>query len=409
MLLIVIASGVYSVSNLVYSHALLTGSYVVSDVINGSWCAVFGFIAWAAHERLWLERHPAVEPPHQMLARERWLAAVIPALLIVIIVGVALATPASLSTRALATAAIIFVLFAIILGVREAWIQTEAQRLNEAIVAANRRLAMANEELRDSENRYRDLNAQLEARVTQRSGELGRAYEELEGFAYAVAHDLKAPLRSINGFAHLLGEHLGTQVGREVESYLARVRHGSLKMATLIDDLLAYSHVERRQLFVSEVDVAATVATILAQCADEIQSRKVSVTVDLQSLRIQVDADGLLLVLRNLIENALKYTREVAAPTLTITARPAGDAIVIAVLDNGIGFDMQYHDQIFKIFHRLHRDDQYPGTGIGLALVRKAVQRMRGRVWADSEPGRGARFVVELPVNPATATDPSMG
>jgi signal transduction histidine kinase len=409
MLLIVIASGVYSVSNLVYSHSLLTGSYVVSDVINGSWCAVFGFIAWAAHERLWLQEHPAVEPPHQMLARERWLAAVIPALLIVIIVGVALATPASLSTRALATAAIIFVLFAIILGVREAWIQTEAQRLNDAIVAANRRLAMANEELRDSENRYRDLNAQLEARVKQRSAELGRAYEELEGFSYAVAHDLKAPLRSINGFAHLLGEHLGTQAGKEIESYLARVRHGSLKMATLIDDLLAYSHVERRHLFVSEVDVAATVATILAQCADEIQSRKVSVSVDLQALRIQVDADGLLLVLRNLIENALKYTREVATPQLSITARHTGDAIVIAVRDNGIGFDMQYHEQIFKIFQRLHRDDQYPGTGIGLALVRKAVQRMRGRVWADSEPGQGARFFVELPVNPATVTDPSMG
>jgi signal transduction histidine kinase len=224
-----------------------------------------------------------------------------------------------------------------------------------------------------------------------------------------VAHDLKAPLRSINSFAHLLGEHLGQDATQEVETHLARIRNGSLKMATLIDDLLAYSHIERRHLFVSEVDVNATLAAILAQCADEINRRNVAVSLDVPSLRMSVDAEGLLLVLRNLIENALKYTRNVTAPTLTITGRHTGESILIEVADNGVGFEMKYHDQIFKIFQRLHRDDQYPGTGIGLALVRKAVQRMRGRVWAYSEPGHGARFFVELPINPALATDPGIG
>jgi len=407
LLLLVFATGVYSVSNLIYSYSLLTGTYVVSDVINGSWCAVFGFIAWAAHERRWLEEHPGAEAPHRMLARERWLEAVVPALLIAIIVGVALAAPTNLSTRALAIASIVFILFAVILGVREAWIQNEAQRLNDELVAANRQLATANEELRGSENRYRDLNAELEARVKQRTAELGRAYGELEGFAYAVAHDLKAPLRSINGFAHLLREHLGPDASAEIDSHLARVRNGSLRMATLIDDLLAYSHIERRHLYVSDVDVNASIAAILAECDDEIRKRGVKVRLELAPLRISVDSEGLVLVVRNLIENALKYTRSVATPELTIHGRQQGELVLIEIADNGIGFDMKYHDQIFKIFQRLHRDD-YPGTGIGLALVRKAVQRMRGRVWAQSEPGRGARFFVELPINPGVATDPGL-
>jgi signal transduction histidine kinase len=408
MLLIVCATGVYSVSNLIYSYALLTETYVVSDLINGSWCLVFGLIAWAAHERLWLEEHAAVEPPQHMLARERWLEAVVPALLIAIMVGVALASPTNLSPRALGVASIVFILFAVILGVREAWIQSEAQRLNDELVDANRQLAMANEELRASEHRYRELNAQLEARVKQRTTDIGHAYGELEGFAYAVAHDLKAPLRSINGFAHLLREHLGEEATKEVDTHLGRIRKGSLKMATLIDDLLAYSHVERRRLLVSEVDVNASIVTVLAESADEIQSRGVLVELEMQPLRISVDSEGLLLVLRNLIENALKYTRHVAEPRVAIGVRQQSEAVVIEVADNGIGFDMKHHDQIFRIFHRLHRDE-YPGTGIGLALVRKAVQRMRGRTWAESEPGRGARFFVELPLNPSVATDPGLG
>ncbi|HVF16903.1 MAG TPA: ATP-binding protein, partial [Steroidobacteraceae bacterium] len=398
MLLIVMATGVYSVSNLIYSYSLLTNTYVVSDVINGSWCAVFGLIAWAAHERLWLEEHQGVEPPHRMLARERWLEAIIPALLIVIMVGVAIATPNNLSSRALGIAAVAFVLFAIILGMREAWIQKEAQRLNDELVQANRQLAIANEHLRNSENRHRELNAQLEQRVSQRSAELGRAYGEIEGFAYAVAHDLKAPLRSLNSFAHLLHEHLGADATSEVQSRLERIRKGSLKMATLIDDLLAYSHIERRHLLMSEVEIGAIVSSILAQCADEIQSRAVAVQLRIPELSISVDADGLTLVLRNLIQNALKYGHGVERPTLLISVQQQGEMVVIEIADNGIGFDMRYHDQIFKIVQRLHRDDEYPGTGIGLALVRKAVQRMNGRVWAQSESGRGATFFVELPI-----------
>jgi signal transduction histidine kinase len=400
MLLIVMATGIYSVSNLFYSHSMLTDTYVVSDLINASWCAVFGAIAWAAHERAWLYRNPGVEAPERMLARERWLEAIIPALLIAIMVGVALATAPHPSPRVLGMAAVVLILFAVILGTREAWIQSESQRLNDELARANQRLALANAELQTSEARYRDLNTQLEQRVTQRNQELGRAYGELEGFAYAVAHDLKSPLRSINSFAQLLREHLGEDSTPQIASQLARIRNGALRMATLIDDLLAYSHIERRNLNVSAVSIAETIATILAESRDDIQRRGVEVELDVEALMVNVDADGLKLALRNLIDNALKYSREVTAPQLEIKAKRTGDVVLIEIADNGIGFDMAHHEQIFKIFQRLHREEQYPGTGIGLALVRKAAQRLQGRVWASSEVGKGARFFLELPLAP---------
>lgn len=398
MLLIVLGSGIYSVTNLIYSHALLTSTYAQSDLINASWCAVFGCIAWAAHERWWLELHPSVAASEGMLARERLLEAVIPALLIAIMVGVALVAAPNVSSPALGIAAVVFILFALILGVREAWIQNESQRLNDELIRANDRLALANADLQTSEQRYRELNRELEARVAQRTTELGRAYAELEGFAYAVAHDLKSPLRSINSFAHLLREHLGKDGAPEIQGYLDRIRSGSLKMAALIDDLLEYSHIERRALSVSRVDLAAAIGSILTQCADDIQRRSVEVRLEVEPMQLLVDAEGLMLGLRNLIENALKYSRGVAAPSLRIRAQRSGSNALLEIADNGIGFDMAHHDQIFKIFQRLHRDDEYPGTGIGLALVRKAVERMQGRVWAQSEPGRGARFFVELPL-----------
>jgi len=398
MLLIVIGAGIYSVTNLIYAHGLLTGTYAASGLINASWCAVFGCFAAAAHERWWLELHPGVEPPHRMLLRERVLEAVVPALLIAIMVGVALGTVPRLSPRAVGIAAVVFILFAIVLGVREAWIQNESQRLNDELIRANEQLAHANADLQTSEQRYRELNRELEARVAQRTTELGRAYAELEGFAYAVAHDLKAPLRSINSFAHLLREHLGADGEPAIHGYLDRIRSGSLKMAALIDDLLEYSHIERRNLSVSNVDLAAAIGAILTECADDIQRRDVDVQLEVEPLQLLVDAEGLMLVLRNLIENALKYSRDVPMPSLRIRAQRLGAYALLEVADNGIGFDMSHHDQIFKVFQRLHREDQYPGTGIGLALVRKAVERMRGRVWARSEPGKGATFFVELPL-----------
>jgi signal transduction histidine kinase len=397
MLLLALATGVYAVVNLVYAHSLLTNSYLAHDLINVSWLVMFGLIAVAAHEQAWLSQHEQREPPQGFLAHERWLEAVIPALLLVIMIVVAVASSSTLTPRVIVSAAVLFILFAIILGVREAWIQNESQHLTRKLVTTNEQLQSANVELRLSEARYRELATALEQRVSERTIELKRAYDELEGFSYAVAHDLKAPLRAINGFAHLFEAELDGQLSAQASEHLARIRNGSLRMATLIDDLLAYSHIDRRGLQSSVVALPELVDSVLLQYTDEVQRRHIQLSVEVAPVRLRVDAEGLLLALRNLFENALKYTRERQHPHIQVHAQRNDLGVVLSIADNGIGFEMEYHDHIFKIFQRLHRDDQYPGTGIGLALVRKAVERIGGKVWAQSQLGEGATFNIQLP------------
>lgn len=397
MLLIVAATGIYAIANLVYAHALLTGEYLQTSLLNASWIAMFGLLATAGREQVSLIAHPRAEPPQRMQARERWLEAVMPALLISIMVVVAVASSALLTPRVISWSAGLFILFAIILGVREAWIQSESQQLTGKLVHAFEQLQQTNLELRHSEARYRELATALEHRVSERTRELKRAYDELEGFSYAVAHDLKAPLRAINGFAHLFEAELEGKLSPRALEHLRRIRNGSLKMATLIDDLLAYSYVDRRGPHSSVVDLRVLIDSAVAQYADELQRQHITAHLDVEPLSVRVDAEGLLLAIRNLLENAIKYTRGRPQARISIEAHRGENGVLLTIADNGIGFDMEYHDHIFKIFQRLHRDEQYPGTGIGLALVRKAVERIGGRVWAQSEPGKGATFYVELP------------
>lgn len=397
MLMLVIGLGVYAVANLLYAHALLTGSYLPNDLINASWIVTFGLVSVAAQEQMWLSKHDRSDLPQGILAHERWLEAVIPALLIIIMVIVAVSSSTTLTARVISSAAALFILFAIVLGVREAWIQNESQQLTRKLVAANEQLQSTNVELRLSEARYRELATALEQRVGERTNELKRAYDELEGFSYAVAHDLKAPLRAINGFAHLFEAEMAGQLSPQAREHLTRIRNGSVRMATLIDDLLAYSHIDRRGLQSSIVALSDLVDSVVMQYADEVQRRHIELSVHVEPLRLRVDAEGLLLALRNLFENALKYTRERQHPRIDIRAQRNDIGVALSIADNGIGFEMEYHDHIFKIFQRLHRDDQYPGTGIGLALVRKAVERIGGHVWAQSRPGEGATFNIQLP------------
>lgn len=248
------------------------------------------------------------------------------------------------------------------------------------------------------EDEVRQLNTELEQRVKLRTTELATANKELETFTYSVSHDLKAPLRGIDGYSRLLQEQYQSQLDEEGRLFLNNVRLGVEQMDALIEDLLAYSRMERRSLTGQSVNLARLVADILDERRTDIDARGMIVEIQgLQELTARADPEGLAMVLRNLLDNALKFTRDSHPPTLTIRGTSAEKSVILELHDNGIGFDMQFHDRIFDIFQRLLRAEDYPGTGVGLAIVRKAMQRMGGRVWAESAPGQGATFNLEIP------------
>ncbi|MFM2347042.1 MAG: hypothetical protein RL654_1795 [Pseudomonadota bacterium] len=259
-------------------------------------------------------------------------------------------------------------------------------------------------EAKELEFRMRRFHAELEQRVTERTADLAAANRELATFTYTVSHDLKAPLRGIDGYSRMLQLVHGDLLDDGARDLVSRIRHGVGQMNQLIHDLLAYCHLEQRQVRCAQVDlVDLTQRAIEARHIDDPGlGRGLDQVLVLEAPATPVmacaDADGLAMVLRNLIDNALKFSARSQPPRVRLRVSHGEDGCaMLSVHDNGIGFDMQYHDRIFEIFQRLERAEAYPGTGIGLAIVRKAMQRMGGRVWAQGEPGCGAVFHLELP------------
>lgn len=248
-----------------------------------------------------------------------------------------------------------------------------------------------------AEDRLKRLNQELEQRVVERTEQLRQANQELEAFSYTVSHDLKAPLRGIDGYSQLLVEEYGPQLNEEGRGFVERIRQGVLQMGELIADLLAYSKIERRDMAQEPVALLPLAEQVVAGYQSDIDRHGATVRWAMEPLTLSLDREGMALVLRNLIGNALKFSRDREHPEIEIGARTEAGQRILWVRDNGVGFDMKYHDRIFGIFQRLHRAEEFPGTGVGLALVTKAVQRMGGRVWAESELGKGATFYLEFP------------
>jgi PAS domain S-box-containing protein len=235
------------------------------------------------------------------------------------------------------------------------------------------------------------LNENLARRVT----ELAAVNRELEAFSYSVSHDLRAPLRSIDGFSQALLEEYGDRLDTTGEDYLRRVRSAARRMGELIDDLLDLSRVTRREMRHELVDLSALARAVMAELQKSDPARPVKVVIA-DGLVAAGDAQLLRLVLENLLGNAWKFTSKQPAPRIELGAFDRDGHRVFFVRDNGVGFDMAYAHKLFGAFQRLHGMTEFPGTGIGLATVQRIIHRHGGEVWAEAEVGRGATFSFTL-------------
>ena len=245
------------------------------------------------------------------------------------------------------------------------------------------------------------LNASLEQRVQQRTSELTIANQELESFSYAVSHDLRAPLRAMSGFSQALMEDHGNQLQGDAKKYLNQIVLAAHKMVELIDGLLLLSRCTRGALRTDEIDISDMAQRLLADLATQSPLRSVSLHIE-PGIKVCGDARMIESVMSNLLANAWKYTSNTPAPCIQVTEKQEQGEQFICVIDNGAGFDMSHAKRLFQPFQRLHRQEEFPGIGIGLATVQRIVHRQGGQIKAQAELGNGAQFCFSLTRNHAT-------
>lgn len=249
--------------------------------------------------------------------------------------------------------------------------------------------------LEESQQEVQRANADLERRVAERTRQLEAANRELEAFAYAVSHDLRAPLRSMSGFSQILQESASDTLDAQSRHYLQRISEASRRMSSLIDDLLNLSRIARSELTARPVDLSQICGEAAAAVRERYPGRDVRLEIT-PGMHVNADPRLLRIAMENLLSNAWKYTAPAAAPCISVGMRNEDGASVYFVKDNGVGFDMMYADKLFVPFQRLHPETQFPGSGIGLVTVQRILARHGGRIWADAAPGVGAMFSFTL-------------
>lgn len=252
-------------------------------------------------------------------------------------------------------------------------------------------------ERRAAEQKIVALNDSLKDQAAR----LAAANQELESFAYSVSHDLRSPLRAIGGFSQMLEEDCGNQLSEEGRRYVSVIRDGSRRMATLIDDLLEFSRIGRQPMRRAAVDMGSLAREVIGEIT---AAGRDGVVVTVKPLPPAAGDPALLKqVWVNLIDNAVKYSAGRPEAKVDVDSEHSGTEVTYRVRDNGVGFDMRYYSKLFGVFQRLHSGDEFPGTGVGLAIVQRIIGRHGGRVWGESTPGKGATFSFSLPLAPVDA------
>lgn len=250
--------------------------------------------------------------------------------------------------------------------------------------------------LQEANRQKSEFVALLEKRVQERTAQLTDSNAQLEAFAYTVSHDLKAPLRGIQGFSQALLEDYQDNLDDQGRDYLRRIGNGILRMQTLIDDLLEHSQLSRVEFSLTTVDLGSAVQEALKLLEGEIRVTNAKISVSAKMPTVIAQPSVLVQTIQNLLSNALKFTKSGRAPRIRVFTEIIGDKTRLCVQDRGIGIEERHFDRIFEVFERLHSQESFSGTGIGLAIVKKAMERMKGRCGVDSKVGAGSRFWIEL-------------
>ena len=247
-----------------------------------------------------------------------------------------------------------------------------------------------------AEREIRALNANLKELVAERTQQQEAAVADLESFSDSVSHDLRSPLRAIDNFSRILHEEYGKRLDDEGRRLIGVVRKNATKMATLIEDLLAFSRAGRRDLILTDIALEALISDVLHEFAPSLADKRVSIEVR-AGPHVRGDTAFIRQVLLNLLSNAIKFTRSRELAQIQVHAHQAGDEVICAVKDNGVGFEPEYAHKLFGVFQRLHDADEFEGSGIGLGIVKRIIWKHGGRVWAEGAPGVGATFYFSLP------------
>ena len=255
----------------------------------------------------------------------------------------------------------------------------------------------SDEALKAVQQQLKEHAEKLEARVAERTAKLEETVHSLESFSYSIAHDLRAPLRAMQGLTSILADEYGPSLDDFGQDITRRIVESARRMDKLIEDLLSYSRLSRDELVLTATNIEPAIAVVLGQLNEELTLRNAKVEVAKPLPIVYANATVIEQIFVNLISNAVKFVQQGTTPLVRIRTETSGSLVKIWVEDNGIGIAPQHHQKIFGVFQRLHAVSDYPGTGIGLAIVRKGVDRMGGRVGLESELGKGSRFWIELP------------